>query len=65
MKRIWARISIMAEVSDSEWEAFREKYGREQEISREDAEEIVKRGHVSADSYIPQDVFDYPQSMGL
>lgn len=65
MKRIWARISFIAEVTDSEWEEYREKYGREQEISKEDAERLVNHGVISADSYIPQDVFDYPQTMGL
>lgn len=65
MKRIWARISFMVEVTDSEWETLREKYGKEQEIKAEDAEKIVMRGDISGDSYIPQDVFDYPESMGL
>lgn len=65
MKRIWARIGFMVEVTDSEWEALREKYGKEQEIKAEDAEKIVMRGDISGDSYIPQDVFDYPESMGL
>lgn len=65
MKRIWARIGFMVEVTDSEWEALREKYGNEQEIKAEDAEKIVMRGDISGDSYIPQDVFDYPESMGL
>lgn len=55
----------MVEVTDSEWEALREKYGNEQEIKAEDAKKIVMRGDISGDSYIPQDVFDYPESMGL
>ena len=65
MKRIWARISYEVDMTDSEWEALREKYGKEQAIPIEDAEALVKQGKISFDSYIPQDVFDYPETLGL
>ena len=65
MKRIWARESFIVDVTDSEWETLREKYGKEQEISTEDVQKIVDRGEISGDSYIPQDVFDCPELMGL
>lgn len=65
MKRIWARISYEVDMTDSEWETLREKYGKEQAIPIEDAEALVKQGKISFDSYIPQDVFDYPETLGL
>ena len=65
MKRIWARVSFIVDVTDSEWETLREKYGKEQEISTEDVQKIVTRGEISGDSYITQDVFDCPELMGL
>ena len=65
MKRIFARIGFVVEVTDSEWQTLREKYGREQDISQEDIEKIIKRGDPTGDSYMPQDTFDYPEEWGL
>lgn len=59
MKTIWARISMALEVTDKEYERFKDdRFAYERNIPDELAERFLKEGELSGDSYIPESIYD-------
>lgn len=59
MKTIWARISMALEVTDEEYERFKDdRFAYERNIPDELAERFLKEGELSGDSYIPESIYD-------